>query len=136
MEERTKIHVGLDVHKDSISVAAAEPGRASARLIGKLPHDLNKLVKGLAKIGQAEQLHIVYEAGPTGFGLQRALTEKGYTCEIIAPSQIPRRPGDRVKTDGRDCMQLAECSRAGQRSSVWISASMLRVMTRGRSRMR
>jgi transposase len=120
MEERTKIHVGLDVHKDSISVAAAESGRAPARLIGKLTHDLNKLVKVLAKIGKGEQLHIVYEAGPTGFGLQRALTEKGYTCEIIAPSQIPRRPGDRVKTDGRDCLQLAECSRAGQLSAVWI----------------
>jgi len=120
MEERSKIHVGLDVHKDSISVAAAEPGRAPGRLIGKLTHDLNKLVKVLAKIGKAEQLHIVYEAGPTGFGLQRALTEKGYICEIIAPSQIPRRPGDRVKTDGRDCMQLAECSRAGQLSAVWI----------------
>jgi hypothetical protein len=74
MEERTKIHVGLDVHKDSISVAAAEPGRAPARLIGKLTHDLNKMVKVLAKIGKAEQLHIVYEAGPTGFGLQRAQT--------------------------------------------------------------
>jgi transposase len=118
MEERAKFHVGLDVHKDSISVAAAEVGRAPARLIGKLTHDLNKLMRVLTKIGTAEQLHIVYEAGPTGFGLQRALTEKGYVCEIIAPSQIPRRPGDRVKTDGRDCMQLAECSRAWQLSTV------------------
>ena len=120
MEERSKIHVGLDVHKDSISVAAAEPGRAAARLICKLPHDLNKLLKVISRIGSTEQLHIVYEAGPTGFGLQRALEDKGYVCEIIAPSQIPRRPGDRVKTDGRDCRQLAECSRAGQLSAVWI----------------
>ncbi len=120
MEERTKIYVGLDVHKDSISVAAAEPGRGGARLIGKVTHDVNKLLKVLGKIGTADQLHIVYEAGPTGFGLQRALKERGYVCEIIAPSQIPRRPGDRVKTDGRDCIQLAECSRAGQLSSVWI----------------
>jgi len=58
MEERTKIHVDLDVQKDSISVAAAEPGRAPARLIGKLTHYLTKLVKVLAKIGKAEQLHI------------------------------------------------------------------------------
>ena len=120
MEERSKIHVRLDVHKDSIGVAAAEPGRAPGRLIGKVPHDVPKLLKVLGKVGTAEQLHIVYEAGPTGFGLQRALKAKGYTCEIIAPSQIPRRPGDRVKTDGRDCMQLAECSRAGQLSVVWI----------------
>ena len=120
MEERIKIHVGLDVHKDSISVAAAEPGRAPGRLIGKVVHDVAKLLKVLAKIGTAEELHIVYEAGPTGFGLQRALKAKGYVCEIIAPSQIPRRPGDRVKTDGRDSVQLAECSRAGQLSAVWI----------------
>src|SRR5664280_672596 len=120
MEERTKFHVGLDVHKDSISVAAAEPGRAPGRLIGKVTHDVAKLLKVLAKIGTPEQLHLVYEAGPTGFGLQRALVAKGYRCEIIAPSQIPRRPGDRVKTDGRDCLPLAECSRAGQLSAVWI----------------
>src|SRR4051812_28798237 len=103
MEERTKIFVGLDVHKDSISVGAAEPGRGPARLIGKVAHDVSKLLKVLAKIGSAEELHVVYEAGPTGFGLQRALKERGFVCEIIAPSQIPRRPGDRIKTDGRDC---------------------------------
>jgi len=120
MEERIKFHVGLDVHKDSISVAVAEPGRAPGRLVGKVTHDVSKLLKMLAKIGTAEQLHIVYEAGPTGFGLQLALAAKGYFCEIIAPSQIPRRPGDRVKTDGRDSVQLAECSRAGQLSAVWI----------------
>ena len=66
MQERSKIHVGLDVHKDSISVAAAEPGRAPGRLIGKVTHDVNKLLKVLARIGIAEQLHLVYEAGPTG----------------------------------------------------------------------
>ena len=120
MEERIKFHVGLDVHKDSITVAAAEQGRAPGRLIGKVAHDVGKLLKVLTKIGSAEDLHIVYEAGPTGFGLQRALTAKGYVCEIIAPSQIPRRPGDRVKTDGRDSIQLAESCRAGQLSAVWI----------------
>jgi len=120
MEERSKIHVGLDVHKDSISVGAAEPGRAPGRLICKVPHDVNRLLRALAKLGTAEQLHIVYEAGPTGFGLQRALKARGFVCEIIAPSQIPHRPGDRVKTDGRDSIQLAECSRAGQLSAVWI----------------
>lgn len=74
----------------------------------------------LAKVGTIEQLHIVYEAGPTGFGLQRALKARGYICESIAPSQVPRRAGDRVKTDTRDSVQLAECSRAGQLSAVWI----------------
>jgi transposase len=120
MEESIKVHVGLDVHKNSISVAAAEPGRAPARVVAKLAHDVNKLLKALAKLGVAEQLHVVYEAGPTGYGLQRALSAHGYSCEVIAPSKIPRRPGDRVKTDRRDCAQLAECSRAGQLHAVWI----------------
>jgi hypothetical protein len=83
MEERTKIHVGLDVHKDSISVAAAEPGRAPARLIGKVTHDVNKLLKVLGKIGTAEQLHLVYEAGPTGFGLQRALKGRATSARSL-----------------------------------------------------
>lgn len=120
MKELIKIHVGLDVHKDSISVAVAEPGRAPGRFVGKLAHDVNKLLKLLAKIGTAEQLHIVYEAGPTGFGLQRSLAAMGFSCEIIAPSQIPRRPGHRIKTDSRDSIGLAECSRAGQLSAVWV----------------
>ena len=71
MEERSKIHVGLDVHKDSISVAAAEAGRAPGRLVGKVAHDVNRLLKVLVKVGAAEQVHVVYEAGPTGYGLQR-----------------------------------------------------------------
>ncbi len=120
MQEISKIHVGLDVHKDSISVAVADPGRVPARLVGKVIHDVGKLLKVLVKIGPPEQLHLVYEAGPTDFGLQRALAERGYCCEIIAPSQIQRRAGDRVKTDGRDSIELAECSRAGQLSAIWV----------------
>jgi transposase len=120
MEERSKVHVGLDVHKDSISVGAAEPGRTPGRVVGKTAHDVNRLLKQLARLGGAEDLHVVYEAGPTGYGLQRALQAKGYECEVIAPSQMPRRSGERIKTDGRDCVQLAECSRAGQLRPVWV----------------
>jgi transposase len=120
MEERSKVHVGLDVHKDSITVGAADAGRVPGRVVGKTAHDVNKLLKMMSKLGQPEQLHVVYEAGPTGYGLQRALQVRGYVCEVIAPSQMPRRPGDRVKTDGRDCVQLAECSRAGQLRAVWV----------------
>jgi hypothetical protein len=115
MEERTKVHVGLDVHKDSITVATAEAvGREKARLIGKVAHDVPKLLKVLARIGAVEELHIVYEAGPTGYGLQRALAARGYVCEVIAPSKTPRQAGNRVKTDARDGMELAEYSRAGK----------------------
>jgi len=120
MDELSKIHVGLDVHKDSISVGIAEPGRGSGRLVGKIAHDVGKLTKLLSRLGPPEQLHLVYEAGPTGYGLQRSLSARGILCEVIAPAQVPRRAGDRVKTDGRDCIQLAECSRAGQLRAVWI----------------
>lgn len=88
--------------------------------MGKVVHDVNKLLKLLTKIGTAEQLHLVYEAGPTGFGLQRALSTKGYSCGNDPASQVPRRAGDRIKTDGRDSIELAECSRAGQLSAIWI----------------
>jgi transposase len=120
MQEISKIHVGLDVHKDSIAVGAAEPGRAAAKVIATIGHDVPKLLKLLNKLGGAKAVHVVYEAGPTGWGLQRALTAKGYDCEVIAPSKMPRRPGDRIKTDSRDCVQLAECSRAGQLRAVWV----------------
>jgi transposase len=120
MDELSKIHVGLDVHKDSISVGVAEPGRAAGRVVGKIAHDVAKLTKMLSRIGPPERLHLVYEAGPTGYALQRSLAARGHFCEVIAPAQMPRRPGDRVKTDGRDCVQLAECSRAGQLRAVWI----------------
>jgi transposase len=120
MEKGTKIHVGLDVHKDSITVAAAEPGRGKARLVGKVVHDVPKLLKVLAKLGGVDELHLVYEAGPTGYGLQRALAARGYTCEVIAPSKTPRQSGQRVKTDARDSLDLAEYSRAGTLTPVWI----------------
>lgn len=120
MDERSKIHVGLDVHKDSITVAAADAGRDKARLIGKVVHDLPKLLNVLARVGAPEQLHVVYEAGPTGYGLQRALSARGYSCEVIAPSKMPRQAGQRVKTDARDSVDLAACSRAGQLSAVWV----------------
>lgn len=120
MDELIKIHVGLDVHKDSITVAQALPGREDARLVGSVAHDIPKLLKVLAKIGPAEQLHVVYEAGPTGFGLQRALRARGYACEVIAPSKTPRKAGSRIKTDTRDAIDLARYSRSGELRAIWI----------------
>lgn len=120
MEEGTKFFVGLDVHKDSIAMAVAETGRAPARLVGKLPHEINKLLKTLARYGDPARVHVVYEAGPTGYGLQRALARRGYQCDVIAPSLIPRRAGDRIKTDRRDGLRLAELARAGELRAVWV----------------
>ena len=120
MDEGIKFFVGLDVHKDSIAVATAEAGRAPARLVATLAHDVAKLRRLLARYGDPQQVHVVYEAGPTGYGLQRELARRGYHCEVIAPSLIPRRAGDRVKTDRRDGMRLAELARAGELRAVWI----------------
>lgn len=120
MDERIKFFVGLDVHKDTIAMAVAEAGRAPARLIGSIAHDVAKLVKLLARYGEPGQVHVVYEAGPTGYGLQRELARRGYHCQVIAPSLIPKRAGDRVKTDHRDGLRLAELSRAGELRAIWI----------------
>jgi transposase len=120
MEEGIKFFVGLDVHKDSIAVAIAETGRAPARLVGSIAHDVSKLLKVLARHGDPEAIQVVYEAGPTGYGLQRELARRGYPCQVIAPSLIPKRSGDRVKTDRRDCVRLAELARAGELRAVWV----------------
>ena len=120
MEEGIKFFVGLDVHKDTIAVAAAEAGREPARWVGTIAHDVGKLLKRLARYGGPAQVQVVYEAGPTGYGLQRELTRRGYRCQVIAPSLIPKRAGDRIKTDGRDSVRLAELSRAGELRAIWI----------------
>jgi transposase len=120
MEEGIKFFVGLDVHKDTIAVAVAEAGRDPARLVGSIRHDVGKLRKLLARYGESAAVHVVYEAGPTGYGLQRALVKAGYPCQVIAPSLIPQRAGDRVKTDRRDSLRLAELARAGELRAVWI----------------
>jgi transposase len=120
MDERIKFFVGLDVHKDTIAMAVAEAGRVPARLIGNIAHDVAKVVKLLARYGEAGQVQVVYEAGPTGYGLQRELARRGYQCQVIAPSLIPKRAGDRVKTDHRDGLRLAELARAGELRAVWI----------------
>ena len=120
MDEGIKFFVGLDVHKDSIAVAVAEAGRAPARLLGSIAHDVGKLRKLLARYGEPGAVQVVYEAGPTGYGLQRELARRGYQCQVIAPSLIPKRAGDRIKTDHRDGLRLAELARAGELRAVWI----------------
>ncbi len=84
MEEGIKFFVGLDVHKDTIAVAVAEAGRAPARLVGSIAHDVARLLKRLACYGEPHAVQVVYEAGPTGYGLQRALARRGYQAQVIA----------------------------------------------------
>lgn len=115
-------YVGLDVHKESISVAIADGHRdGEVRFWGTLPNDpdaLQRVVNGLC--GRYQKIEFVYEAGPCGYGIYRRLTDKGLTCYVVAPSHIPRRPGDRVKNDHRDAMSLARLARANELTAVWV----------------
>jgi transposase len=121
MDEGIKFFVGLDAHKDSTSIGACEaPSRDAARFVGTVGPDVNKLLKVLAKAGDPATVSVVYEAGPTGYGLYRELCRRGYHCEIVAPSLIPRRAGERVKNDRRDCLRLAELARAGELKAIWV----------------
>jgi transposase len=120
MDERIKFFVGLDTHKDNTSIAACEAGREPSRFVGTIGPDVPTLLKVLAKAGEPASVNVVYEAGPTGYGLQRELSRRGYQCQIVAPSLIPRRAGERVKNDRRDCARLAELSRAGELKAIWI----------------
>ncbi len=112
--------VGLDVHKSSISIAVAEAGRKEPKFLGRLPNDFPCLLKKLLRLAPVEKLLCAYEAGPTGFGLQRELTKHGIQCQVIAPSRTPKRSGDRVKTDKRDSRTLAHYLRSGDLTSIYV----------------
>jgi len=114
--------IGLDVHKATISVAIAQGERGGElRHLGTVPHrpdHVRKLVEKLAARGV--RLHFCYEAGPCGYGLYRQLVEMGHDCIVVAPSLIPVKAGDRVKTDRRDAVMLAKLHRAGELTAVWV----------------
>jgi transposase len=138
MPESSKtLYVGLDVHKESIAVAYAPEDRGtdvvSLGAIGTRQCDIDKLVRTLQSKGAT--LVFVYEAGPCGYWLYRYLTRKGFSCHVVAPSLIPRKPGDRVKTDRRDAVMLARLMRSGDLASIYVPGiedEALRDLSRGR----
>lgn len=117
-------HVGLDVHSATIEVVIADGGSGQAgevRRYGQIanrPAAVAKMIKELSADGQV--LCFWYEAGPTGYGLYRQLIAAGHDCHVVAPSLVPRKAGDRVKTDRRDAVMLARLGRAGELTSVWV----------------
>ena len=98
--------VGLDVHADTIAVAVAEPG-GTVRSVGMIPNRPESIRKLMKQLGSPEQLRVCYEAGPTGYVLYWQLTALGVRCEVVAPTLVPVKAGDRVKTDRRDALKLA-----------------------------
>jgi transposase len=112
----------MDVHKETIDVAIATNRlNGQVRHYGQIMNRIDAIDKLVAKLKrEATKLQFVYEAGPCGFGLYRHLTRKGYACAVVAPSLIPKRPGDRVKTDRRDAMRLAQLHRAGDLVPVYV----------------
>ena len=139
MEQFIKF-VGLDVHGKTIAAAVADSRSSEVRFIGQIantPEAITKLVGQLNKDGAA--LSFCYEAGPCGYGIHRQLTSLKHRCQVIAPSLIPKKVGDRVKTDRRDSLMLARLHRAGELTAVWIpdgEHEALRDLTRARGDMK
>ena len=113
-------HVGLDVHKQSISVALLLPGSVKAVQweMRNEAGEVRRLVRRLRRDAGESAVLCAYEAGPCGYVLQRQLAREGVACQVVAASLIPRKPGDRIKTDRRDARKLAELLRAGLLTEV------------------
>jgi transposase len=120
MKKHTR-YVGLDVHADTIAVAVAEEGReGEVRSLGVIVNSAAAVRKLVGKLGGAEGLRCCYEAGPCGYVMYWQLTALGVACEVIAPTLIPTKSGDRVKTDRRDAVKLARSYRSGELTAVWV----------------
>ena len=115
-------YIGLDVHKDAVVVSMAEAGiRGEVREYGRIANTPAALDRLMRKLGDGGvRLRFCYEAGPCGYGIQRHLVAHGHECVVVAPSLIPKRAGDRIKTDRRDAASLARLHRAGELTAVWV----------------
>ena len=120
--------VGLDVHKESIAIAIADSDGSAPETVATIPNETKLLIKRLKALGQLALLRCCYEAGPTGFVLHRSLRDAGIDCIVIAPSLVPKRAGDRVKTDRRDAVKLARFLRSGDLTEVHVPEASTEAM--------
>lgn len=138
VERQHPAYLGLDVHKDTIVVAVARSGRTAPEFRGEIankPKAVAKLVERLNREFDGEVLLFCYEAGPCGYGLYRQLLALGHDCQVVAPSLIPKKPGEKVKTDRRDAGKLARLLRSGDLTAVWVpdeEQEAMRDLTRAR----
>jgi transposase len=114
------IYLGMDVHKDSITIAVLPSVASSPTRVERLPNDLTKVRRFVTRLASDGEIRACYEASGAGYVLQRALREWGYACDVIAPSLIPKRPGVQRKHDKRDAVELARLYRAGELTPVRI----------------
>ena len=121
---RSIIYLGMDVHKDSITVAVLPEGAKTPSRVDRLPNDLPKLKRWLERVARNGELRACYEASGAGYVLHRALADWGYGCEVIAPSLIPKRTGVQRKHDARDAADLARLYRAGELVAVRIPSEV------------
>jgi len=119
----TKLFVGMDVHKDSVMVAVFPAGASEPTVVKRLPNEARKLRRFFERLSRQGEVRACYEASGAGYVLQRLLTTWGHTCEVVAPSLIPTRPGDRRKHDKKDAVQLARLYRAGELVVIRIPAA-------------
>lgn len=132
-------YVGLDVHKEKIMIAIAQADRTAPLYYGEIANTQEAIAKAIRKVIGQGDVAFCYEAGPCGYGLYRQITDMGYRCDVVAPSLIPKKSGNRVKTNRRDSLSLAGLYRAGELTSVWVpnkEQEAMRDLTRAREDMK
>ena len=129
------IYVGFDVHDEKIVIATIHRDAPEAEILCTIPNDPDTIRKLMKKLGDPKRIKICYEAGPCGYVIYRQLTQMGIACVVVAPSLIPTKPGEHIKTDKRDAKKLAKSLRNGDLTQVWVpdeKQEALRDLIRGK----